>query len=161
MISVIFVCFGNICRSPTAEAVFCRMIGEEGLSASFRVTSRATSDCEEGNPVYPPAARELKERGYNFTHRAKQLTLQDVKNADYVLVMDSLNLRDTVRLTGGHYGEKIFKLGQFLTPQLDIDDPWYTGDFARAYGAIYASCRAFLDFLKQKHAAAFGYDRRH
>lgn len=144
-----------------AEAVFTRLTEEEGLSSSFYISSRATSDCEEGNPIYAPAARELRERGIIFRHTAKQIRLQDIVNADYVLIMDNINLRDIVRLTGGYYGDKIFKLGHFLSPQIDIDDPWYTGDFARTYEEIQASCRAFLQYLKDRHAAAFDYDARH
>lgn len=71
MFNVVFVCLGNICRSPMAEAVFKRLVEEEGLSSSFNITSYGTSDCEEGNPVYPPAQRVLRQKGYNFSHRAQ------------------------------------------------------------------------------------------
>ncbi len=161
MLSVVFVCLGNICRSPTAEAVFKRMVEEDGLSSSFSVTSYGTSDCEEGNPVYRPARAVLEREGYDFKHFARRISLKEVKNADYVLVMDGMNLRDLLRLTGGHYSEKIFRLASFLSGGGDIDDPWYTGDFDRAYGEIYSSCRAFLDYIKREHSAALDYDRRH
>ena len=136
---VTFVCLGNICRSPMAEAVFSHMVEERGLALSFKINSFGTSDCEEDNPVYPPAQKALKERGYNFTHRAKKISLSDVKNADY----------------------KVFLLGPFLPEKIDIDDPWYTRDFVRTYNEIYSSCTAFLDYLLKEHAQAFGYDKRH
>lgn len=159
--SVTFVCLGNICRSPMAEAVFSRIAVERGVASSFRINSFGTSDCEEGNPVYPPVQRVLRERGYNFTHRAKKISLSDVKNADYILVMDGMNLSDLTRMTGGNCPEKIFMLGHFLPEKREIDDPWYTRDFERTYDEIYSSCLAFLDYLLKEHAQAFGYDKRH
>lgn len=161
MIKVIFVCLGNICRSPMAEAVFKRLAEERGLALSFDVSSAATSDCEEGNPVYAPAMRVLREKGYSFRHIARQITLKDIKNADYILVMDGINLRDIVRFTGGNFSEKIFKLGHFLSDKIDIDDPWYTLDFERTYKEIYASCNAFLDYVCGEHKNALEYDKRH
>lgn len=160
MIKVVFVCLGNICRSPMAEAVFLRLIEERGIKNSFVVTSRGTSDCEEGNSVYPPAQRTLREKGYSFSHVARQLTLTDVVNADYILIMDGINLRDITRLTGGNYADKIFLLGHFLENRIEIDDPWYTGDFKRAYDEIYRSCEKFLDYLMEVRGGALGYDKR-
>ena len=136
-----------------------RLIEERGVALSFTVNSRATSDCEEGNPVYPPAQKALKERGYNFSHRAKKLTLADIKNADYVLVMDRMNLADVTCIAGAH-SEKVRMLGHFLPEKIEIDDPWYTRDFNRAYNEIYAACNAFLDYLLKEHAEAFKYDKR-
>ena len=159
MFSVIFVCLGNICRSPMAEAVFKRHIEERGVAQSFKVNSRATSDCEEDNPVYPPAQRTLREHGYNFTHRARQLTLADVKNADYVLVMDGMNYEDVLRMTGSGYADKVLRLGDYLPEKQDIDDPWYTRDFERTYREVYAACNAFLDWITGEHGNAFQYDK--
>ena len=158
MIGVIFVCLGNICRSPMAEAVFRRLAEEEGVIGSLNVSSFATSDCEVGNPIYPPAQRKLKSEGYNFTHRSQQLTLADVKNADYVLVMDSMNYADVYRLAWPSYADKVFKLGSFLPDSIDIADPWYSGDFDRAYSEIYSACKVFLKYLRTKHEKAFKYD---
>ncbi|MCM1438434.1 MAG: low molecular weight phosphotyrosine protein phosphatase [Roseburia sp.] len=160
MFNVTFVCLGNICRSPMAEAVFSRLLCERELQHSFSVNSRATSDCEEGNPVYPPALRELKERGYEFSHRAKKLTLADIKNADYILVMDKMNFSDVTELAGAH-SENVHMLGYFLPEKTEIADPWYTRDFKRAFNEIYAACNAFLDYVLKEHAEAFGYDKRH
>ncbi len=143
-----------------AQAIFSRLAEERGLALSFRVDSFATSSCEEGNPVYPPAQRVLKERGYSFSHRAKQISLQDVHSADYVLVMDGQNYSDITSLTGGNYADKIFKLGHFLPTEKDIDDPWYTRDFERTYRELYASCSAFLEYLITRHAQMFDYDSK-
>ena len=161
MFTVTFVCLGNICRSPMAEAVFKKMVEEEGLAGSVSVNSFGTSDCEEDNPVYPPVASLLKAKGYDFKHRAKMISMADVKNADYILVMDGMNLSDLTRKTGGHYADKIFLLGHFLPEKIEIDDPWYTRDFARTYSEIYTSCKAFLQYLKDRHANSFDYEKRH
>lgn len=162
MINIAFVCLGNICRSPMAEAIFSRLVEESGLKHSFRVTSFGTSDCEEGNPVYYPAAQTLKNHGItNFHHRAQMISLKDIKNSDYVIVMDHMNMRDIVRMTGGQYGEKIFKLGYFSGGDEDVDDPWYTRDFERAYDEIFRGCSAFLQYLVREHANALDYDKRH
>lgn len=159
MFNVVFVCLGNICRSPMAEAIFKKMIEDEGLGYSVKVSSYATSDCEEGNPVYPPAARVLKAKGYNFTHRSTQIELEDIKNADFVLCMDDGNLHSLWRIAGESYKHKIHLLGHYLPQKILIDDPWYTGDFERTYSEIYASCQAFLEYLKREHAKALNYDK--
>lgn len=162
MITVSFVCLGNICRSPMAEAVFKRLAEEEGVASSLNILSFATSPYEEGNSVYPPAARTLAAHGIvGFTHRSRQITLADIKNSDYVLLMDGLNLRDIVRLTAGRYSDKIMLLGDFLSPRRDIADPYYTRDFERTYSDIFAACTAFMQKLLADHAGAFAYDRRH
>lgn len=159
MFNVVFVCLGNICRSPMAEAVFKKMVEKEGLSSSFEISSFATSDCEQGNPVYPPAARVLKEKGYAFSHRAKQISLKEIKNADYILCMDRYNLSSLISMAGVGYADKVYLLGHFLPEKIIIDDPWYTNDFERTYAEIYASCRAFLDYLKSTHGKALNYDK--
>lgn len=161
MISVAFVCLGNICRSPMAELVFKKMVEDEGLSLSFNVSSFGTSDEEEGNPVYPPAKQTLARHNIPGNHIARQLCLKDVINNDYILVMDSANLLNVLRLTGGKFGEKIFKLCSFTDNPRDVADPWFTRDFERAYSDISDGCRAFLEYLKKEKAEAFSYDKRH
>lgn len=160
MFTVTFVCLGNICRSPMAEAVFLRLAEERGAAGSFKVNSFGTSDCEEGNPVYPPVQKILREKGYNFSHRAKKISLADVKNADYILVMDDMNYEDLSRFAGVGAADKIFMLGHFSPEKGEIADPWYTRDFERTYKEIYSSCSSFLDYLLAEHSEAFGYDRR-
>ncbi len=147
---VTFVCLGNICRSPMAELIFKDMVEREGLSSRFNITSYGTSDWEEGNPIYPPAAKTLAEHGIHGTHIARQLSLRDVINNDYILVMDSQNLMDVLRLTGGKFGQKIFKLCSFTSNPRDIADPWYTRDFEGAYWDIVDGCRSFLNYLLRR-----------
>lgn len=161
MIAVTFVCLGNICRSPMAELVFKKMVEEEGLALSFHITSFGTSDYEEGNPIYYPARKTLEKHGVSGTHTAKQLSLRDVVNNDYILVMDSSNLMDVLRLTGGKFGEKIFKLCSFTANPRDVADPWYTRDFERAFADISDGCRAFLEYIRREKAEALAYDKRH
>lgn len=161
MFNIAFVCLGNICRSPMAELIFKNMVKERGLELSFRITSFGTSDEEEGNPVYPPAKRTLIMHGIPGSHTAKQISLRDVKNNDYILVMDSSNLMNLLRLTGGEYGEKIFKLCSFTSEPRDVADPWYTRDFEKAFADIEEGCRRFLEYLLKEKAEAFEYDKRH
>ena len=161
MISVIFVCLGNICRSPMAEFVFKKMVDERGLSLSFDITSRGTSDEEDGNGIYPPAARTLRAHGIEGRHVSRQLTKKEVLNADYVLVMDSGNLFDVLRLTGGQCSEKVFKLCSFTSHPRDVADPWYTRDFEKAYSDIRDGCEGFLNYVLSAHSDMLGYDLRH
>lgn len=161
MINVTFVCLGNICRSPMAELIFTDMVKKRGLALSFRISSYGTSDCEEGNSIYPPAKRMLEAHAIAGTHVARQITLKDVKNNDYVLVMDSSNLFDLLRLTGGAHGEKIFKLRSFTSDPRDVADPWYTRDFEKAYNDIEEGCRCFLEYLLKEKSEAFKYDKFH
>ena len=161
MINVAFVCLGNICRSPMAELVFKNIVEERGLNLSFRITSFGTSAYEEGNPIYPPAKRTLIKHGIAGNHIAKQISLRDIKNNDYILVMDSSNLLDIAHLTAGEYGEKIFKLCSFTQNPRDVADPWYTRDFDKAYEDIEDGCKAFLDYLLKEKKEAFEYDKRH
>ena len=159
MINVAFVCLGNICRSPMAELIFKNMVKERGLSSSFRITSFGTSYCEEGNPIYPPAKKTLIMHGIAGNHTAVQLTLKDIKNNDYILVMDGSNLFDVLRITDGGYDEKIFKLCSFTDNVRDVADPWYTRDFERAFYDIEDGCKGFLEFLLKEKAEAFKYDK--
>ena len=161
MIRVTFVCLGNICRSPMAELIFKNLIDERGLSLSFSVTSFGTSDCEEGNDIYPPAKHTLIMHGIPGKHRAKQISKTDVINNDYVLAMDTSNLHDLLSLTGGSFADKIFRLCDFTPNPRDVADPWYTRDFNRAYADIEEGCRAFLDYLLKTKPDLFDYDKRH
>lgn len=138
------------------------MVEERGTASSFEVSSFATSDWEEGNFVYPPAQKALQAHGITgFSHRSQVLKIQHIINSDYVLVMDNMNMLDVVRMTAGRYGDKIFKLGYFLKPAIDIADPYYTGNFERSFREINAACAAFLDYLSHKHSLVLSYDRLH
>ena len=151
MISVVFVCLGNICRSPMAELIFSKLAAERAPQLALDITSRGTSDEEEDNPIYPPAAKVLREHGITGAHRARQLTKREVVNADYVLVMDSSNLFDVLRLTGGMFSDKVFKLCSFTSRPRDVADPWYTRDFEGSYRDILDGCEGFLRYLLNKY----------
>lgn len=151
MINVAFVCLGNICRSPMAELVFKNMVKERELDSFFCIDSFGTSDEEEGNPIYPPAKKTLIMHGIVGNHTAKQLTFSDIKNNDYLLVMDSGNLISVLRLAGWQYSSRVFKLCSFTDNPRDVSDPWYTRNFEKAFSDIEDGCRGFLEFvLKEK-----------
>lgn len=161
MITVTFVCLGNICRSPMAELILKHLVKERGIGGSFDIKSFGTSDEEEGNPIYPPARRVLAAHGIEGGHVARQLSLKDVINSDFVLVMNTSNLLDVLRLTGGEFGDKIFKLLSFSPSPRDVADPWYTGDFEKAFVDIYEGVNYFLDYVLKEKSEAINYDKRH
>lgn len=143
-----FVCHGNICRSPMAEFVFKNMVRGEGLAESFKIASAATSYEEEGNPIYPPAQRCLAEHGIPTSrHRAHRLTPAEIEEFDYIIGMESRNVANILRISGEKQGEKIHKLLDFCGGG-DIADPWYSGDFEKTYQDVLRGCRALLEFLK-------------
>ena len=154
MIKVLFVCHGNICRSPMAEFVFKHFVQEVGLSDRFVIDSAATSSEEiwngVGNPVYPPARAELERHGISCAgKRARQLTAADYDAYDYLIGMDENNIRNIERMTG-HRGGKISLLLFYTGETRGISDPWYSGDFKRAYRDVEEGCRAFLEYLKRE-----------
>lgn len=154
MIKVLFICHGNICRSPMAEFILKDMVTKRGLSDQFTIQSAATSTEEIwngiGNPVYPPARKELAKHGISCEgKRAIQLKKQDYDHYDYLIGMDQNNIRNIQRMTG-HKGGKIHKLLEFAGSQNDISDPWYTGRFDVTYQDVVTGCKAFLDYLKEK-----------
>ena len=156
MIKILFVCHGNICRSPMAEYVFKDMAAKAGLSACFYVASAATSSEEiwngVGNPVYPPARAKLAEHGIDCTgKRAVQLTRSDYDKYDYLIAMDSANVRSMYRILGGDPKGKIRKLLDFAGSGRDISDPWYTDDFEQAYRDVSEGCRALLAALREEY----------
>ncbi|MDO5136030.1 MAG: low molecular weight protein-tyrosine-phosphatase [Eubacteriales bacterium] len=155
MIKILFVCHGNICRSPIAEFVFKDMLEKRGLEKEFFVASAATSSEEiwngVGNPVYPPAREELAKHGISCKgKRAVQLTREDYEKYDYLLGMDQWNLRNMKRILKREQGEKVRLLLDYSSHPRDIADPWYTGDFARTYADIVEGCEAFLGYLEEQ-----------
>ena len=151
MIKILFVCHGNICRSPMAEFIFRDMVAKRGLAAEFSIASAATSREEIGNPVYPPAKRKLKEHGIDPAGKtARQMTAQDYKDYDYLLAAERYNIRNMERITGGDPQHKIFRLLDFSDRPRDIADPWYTGDFDEAWDDIVEGCQAFLKWLEKE-----------
>lgn len=149
MIKIMFVCHGNICRSPMAEFMFRDMINKQGRNGEFSVSSSATSTeeiiCGIGNPVYPPARAELLKHGITCDgKRAVRLTKQDYDKYDLFLCMDSNNVKNAVRIFGGDPDEKVKKLLSYCGRDSDVADPWYSGDFARTYKDINAALTEFL-----------------
>ncbi len=155
MIKILFICHGNICRSPMCEFVMKNLAAEKGLSHEFQIASAATSTEEiwngVGNPVYPPAKAKLAEHGISCEgKRAVQLTSSDYGRYDYLIGMDSANIRNMRRLLGGDPEGKIYKLLSFASSERDISDPWYTGDFDATYRDVTEGCGALLAHLLQQ-----------
>lgn len=149
MIKVLFVCHGNICRSPMAEFVFRDMVKKRGLSDEIETASAATSTEEIGNPVHYGTRKKLNELGISPDgKRAVQLTKGDYDKFDYLIGMDSANIRNMRRMTGGD--DKIYKLLSFAGIDRDVADPWYTGDFEATYRDVLAGCTSLLDILEAK-----------
>lgn len=148
MTKVLFVCHGNICRSPMAEFVMKDLVGKRGLEAQFKIASAATSTEEIGNPVYPPARRKLAEHGIGCEgHAARQLRRSDYRDWDYLVGMDGANLRNMNRICGGDPQKKLSLLLDYTGRPRDVADPWYTGDFDRTWEDVNAGCRALLDHI--------------
>ena len=148
MISILFVCHGNICRSPMAEAVFRDLLEKRGLTARFAVDSAAVSAEELGNPVYPEAQAELARRGLpRSDHRAWQLKREDYDRYDCFLCMDRDNVRRMQRIFGGDPQGKIRLLLACTGHPREVEDPWYTGRFDLVFEEIREGCRALLDEL--------------
>ena len=152
MIRILFVCLGNICRSPMAEYVMRRMVEEEGLAARFTIDSAATSTYEVGNPIYPPAYRKLRQYGIDASpHRSRQICREDYGKYDYIIGMDASNMRNMQRAFGGDPEGKLTLLLQHCGRNDDVADPWYTGDFDATWRDVNEGCRAILDALKEQH----------
>ena len=145
MTKIIFLCHGNICRSPMAEFVMKDLVAKAGLSDKFEIASAATSTEEIGNPVYPPARRKLAEHGISCAgHAARQLTKQDYADYDFLVGMDSANLRDMYRICGGDPDGKISLLLDHTARPGNVADPWYTGDFQATWLDVLAGCQGLL-----------------
>ncbi len=148
MIRVLFVCHGNICRSPLCQSVFQHMVNEKGLEYSFIIDSMATSTEEIGNPPHRGTVAKLREVGIPLVqHRARQITRDDYDRFDYIIGMDEWNMRNLNRMLGGDPEGKLFKLLSFTGSDRDIADPWYTGDFDATYEDVAEGCEAFLKYI--------------
>ena len=152
MIKVMFVCHGNICRSPMAEFVLKDMVKKQGIEEDFYICSSATSTEEIwngiGNPIYPPARAKLLEHGIKIEEkRAVRLKTQDYKEFDYIICMDSNNVRNALDILGKDNENKVKKLLEYAGENRDVSDPWYSRDFETAYNDIYTGCKAFLEYL--------------
>ena len=145
MTKILFVCHGNICRSPMAEFIMKDLVRKAGLADRFHIGSAATSREELGNPVYPPARRKLAEHGIACAgHAARQLTAQDYENYDLLIGMDCENLRNMRHICGGDPDGKLSLLLDHTGRSRDVADPWYTGDFEATWQDVLAGCQALL-----------------
>ncbi len=148
---LLFVCHGNICRSPMAEFYMRDLVERSGLADRFEIASAATSTEEIGNGVYPPARRKLAEHGISCAgHAARQLTRRDYEHFDLLIGMDSANIRNMTRICGGDPQKKICRLLDFTDRPGDVADPWYTGDFEATWWDVDEGCRGLLDRLEQE-----------
>ena len=152
MIKVLFVCWGNICRSPMAEFIFKDMVAKAGVADELYIASAATSSEEIwngiGNPVYPPAREELRHHGISCEgKRAVQLTRADYEKYDYLIGMEDLNIRYMLKILGGDPDGKVGKLLDYTDRGGNISDPWYSGDFVTTYKDIVEGLEGFLKHL--------------
>ena len=148
MTKILFVCLGNICRSPMAEMILRDMVRRRGLEAEFVIASAATSTEEIGNPVYPPARRRLASHGIDCGgKRAVQLCRADYDRYDWLLGMETANIRRMRAICGGDPEGKIARLLDGTPNPRDIADPWYTGDFQSTWDDLVEGCTALLDRL--------------
>ena len=149
MIRVLFVCHGNICRSTMAQSVFAYLAEQSGMADEFYIDSAATSREEIGNPPHYGTKRKLEEEGIPLIpHRARQMTRKDYLEFDYLIGMDSANIRGMERIAGGDPRKKIYKMLEFAGSSRDVADPWYTGDFEATWRDVTAGCRGLLEAIQ-------------
>ena len=151
MIKVLFICHGNICRSPMAEFILKDMVSKCGIADQFEIASAATSTEEIGNPPHRGTVNKLRKVGIPLVpHRARQGTWADYEKFDYIIGMDSANIRNLNRMLKGDPEGKIYKFLTFAGSDRDIADPWYTGDFDATYEDVLEGCVGFLAYLKEQ-----------
>lgn len=148
MIKIVFICHGNICRSPMAEFVLKNIVKKAGVAQDFFIESRATSTEEIGNPVHRGTTRKLAQFGISTAGKtAIQLCRSDYEKYDYLICMDSANVRNTMRIIGSDPEEKVSKLLSFADEGGDIADPWYTGNFDETYDDVLRGCEGLMKKL--------------
>ena len=149
MIKILFVCHGNICRSPMAEFVFKDMVKKQGVASEFYIASAATSTEEIGNPVHPGTRNKLAQVGISVSGKyAVQMKKSDYQKYDYIIGMDRQNYRNMLRIVGKDEEQKISLLLDYTDHPRDVADPWYTGDFEKTYEDVTAGCEGLLAHIK-------------
>ena len=155
-IKILFICHGNICRSTMSQSVFTYLVRQAGLEDCFEIDSAATSREEIGNPPHYGTRNKLRQVQIPLiAHHARQMTRQDYENFDFLIGMDSANIRNMTRIVGGDEEHKIYKMLSFadyekthqLSAARDVADPWYTGDFDATYDDILRGCRGLLAYI--------------
>lgn len=147
-IHILFICHGNICRSPMAEMIMKDMVRQRGLDGKYDISSMAATTEEMGHDIYPPAKRALDAHHIPYTKRkASLITEKDYRWADYIIAMDEENIHDLSRLTHGDPDKKVSRLLDWAGETRDVADPWYTGNFEKTYEDIAKGCRAVLENL--------------
>ena len=150
MIKILFICHGNICRSPMAEFVMKDMVKRAGLEDNFYIASAATSTEEIGNPVHRGTREKLKSVGIStLGKQAVQLKRSDYAKYDYLIGMDNWNIRNMHRILGGDPEKKVFKLLEFAGSGAEVADPWYTGEFERTYRDVVMGCQGLLKQIQE------------
>lgn len=151
MIKILFVCHGNICRSPLAQSYMTYLVRKHGLLDQFEIDSAATSTEEIGNGIHHGTRSKLQEKGIPvIEHRAIQMTKKDYEHYDYLIGMDSYNRRNMQRIAGGDPEGKIHLLLDFTDRPGDVADPWYTGDFEATYRDVSEGCAALLERVRSQ-----------
>ncbi len=151
MTKLIFVCHGNVCRSPMAEFVMKDLVKKTGLENEFHIESAATSTEEIGNPVYPPARQELAKHGIGCAgHAPRQLRREDYGEFNLLVGMDQANIRNMCRICGGDPEGRIRLLMDFTDRPGEVADPWYTGDFETAWRDVLEGCQGLLKYLQNQ-----------
>ena len=145
-VRILFVCHGNICRSPMAEFIMKKLVADRGLSGEFRIESCATSNEEIGNDVYPPAKDELRRQGIPFTKRcARRMTSADYDMFDFIVAMDYQNLRNMERFVNGDPQRKVSLMMTHAGEDRGVADPWYTDNFSITYDDLHRACEGLLE----------------
>ncbi len=151
MIKVLFICHGNICRSTMAESVFTYMVKERHMESEFVIASAATSTEEIGNGPHYGTVNKLRQVGIPVVpHRAVQMTKKDYDKYDYIIGVDSYNIRNMGRICGGDSYGKFYRMLEFAGSLDDVADPWYTGNFDETYRDIVRGLEGFLEFLQKR-----------